>query len=170
MTTLHSLINFALFQAVWFLSLLLEANSLIFSGLIVILMFFLSKQKKQDTLLLIKALPLALLLEFIAVKVGLLEFKVYPFPLWLIFLWTALLLSLNTSMFFLSKLKLWQAFLVCLIFAPASYWAGARFGVISFGLPLWQFWLAYGLLWSSVFTLIVFINQKIKSSVAIDRT
>ncbi|MBG9991081.1 DUF2878 domain-containing protein [Pseudoalteromonas sp. NZS37] len=159
---LRSVTNFVLFQAVWFLSLLLEANSLLFSGLIIVLMFCLSKQKKQDSLLLIKALPLALLLEFIAVKLGLLEFKVYPFPLWLVFLWAALLLSLNTSMVFLSKLKLWQAFLVCMAFAPASYWAGARFGVISLGLPLWQFWLVYGALWSTVFTVILFINQKIK--------
>ena len=102
---LRSVTNFVLFQAVWFLSLLLEARSLLFSGLIIVLMFWLSKQKKQDTLLLIKALPLALLLEFIAVKLGLLEFEVYPFPLWLVFLWAALLLSLNTSMVFLSKLK-----------------------------------------------------------------
>ena len=94
---LRSITNFVLFQAVWFLSLLLEADSLIFSGLIIVLMFLLSKQKKQDSLLLIKALPLALLLEFIAVKLGLLEFKVYPFPLWLVFLWAALLLSLNTT-------------------------------------------------------------------------
>ena len=159
---LRSITNFVLFQAVWFLSLLLEADSLLFSGLIIVLMFWLSKQKKQDSLLLIKALPLALLLEFIAVKLGLLEFKIYPFPLWLVFLWAALLLSLNTSMVFLSKLKLWQAFLVCMTFAPASYWAGARFEVISLGLPLWQFWLAYGALWSAVFTTILFINQKIK--------
>ncbi|WP_165728005.1 DUF2878 domain-containing protein [Pseudoalteromonas sp. 31A1] len=159
---LRSVTNFVLFQAVWFLSLLLEANSLLFSGLIIVLMFCLSKQKKQDSLLLIKALPLALLLEFIAVKLGLLEFKVYPFPLWLVFLWAALLLSLNTSMVFLSKLKLWQAFLVCMAFAPASYWAGARFEVISLELPLWQFWLVYGALWSTVFTVILFINQKIK--------
>ena len=159
---LRSVINFVLFQAVWFLSLLLEADSLLFSGLIIVLMFWLSKQKKQDTLILIKALPLALLLEFIAVKLGLLEFKVYPFPLWLAFLWAALLLSLNTSMIFLSRLKLWKAFLVCLAFTPASYWAGARFEVISLGLPLWQFWLVYGALWSTVFTAIVFINQKIK--------
>ncbi|GAA58995.1 hypothetical protein P20652_0854 [Pseudoalteromonas sp. BSi20652] len=82
--------------------------------------------------------------------------------MWLVFLWAALLLSLNTSMGFLSKLKLWQAFLVCLAFAPASYWAGARFNVISLGLPLWQFWLFYGVLWSAFFTAILYINQRIK--------
>ncbi|GAA58994.1 hypothetical protein P20652_0853 [Pseudoalteromonas sp. BSi20652] len=44
---LHSVINFVLFQAVWFLSLLLEANSLLFSGLVIVLMFYLSKQKNK---------------------------------------------------------------------------------------------------------------------------
>ncbi|KAF7773004.1 hypothetical protein PMAN_b0660 [Pseudoalteromonas marina] len=160
---LHSLINFVLFQAVWFLSLLLEGQSLLFSAGIIVLMFYLSKQKKQDALLLLKALPIALLLEYIAVELGLLSFKVDPFPIWLVLLWAALLLSLNTSMHFLSRLRLWQVFVVCLIFSPASYWAGARFNVINLGLPLWQFWVAYGVIWSAAFTFIVFINQKIKS-------
>ena len=160
---LHSLINFVLFQAVWFLSLLLEGQSLLFSAGIIVLMFYLSKQKKQDALLLLKALPIALLLEYIAVELGLLSFKVDPFPIWLVLLWAALLLSLNTSMHFLSRLRLWQVFVFCLIFAPASYWAGARFNVINLGLPLWQFWVAYGVIWSAAFTFIVFINQKIKS-------
>jgi hypothetical protein len=160
---LHSLINFVLFQAVWFLSLLLEGKSLLFSAIVIVLMFYLSKQKKQDALLLLKALPIALLLEYISVELGLLAFKVDPFPLWLVFLWAALLLSLNTSMHFLSRLKFWQVFVVCLVFAPASYWAGARFNVIDLGLPLWQFWLAYGAMWSAAFTFIVLINQKIKS-------
>lgn len=160
---LHSLINFVLFQAVWFLSLLLEGQSLLFSAVIIGLMFYLSKQKKQDGLLLLKALPIALLLEYITVELGLLSFKVDPFPIWLVLLWAALILSLNTSMHFLSRLRLWQVFVVCLIFAPASYWAGARFNVINLGLPLWQFWVAYGVIWSAAFTFIVFINQKIKS-------
>jgi hypothetical protein len=158
---LHSLINFFLFQAVWFLSLLLEVDSLAFSFGIVVLMFYLSKQKKQDALLVLKALPIALFCEFVAVELGVLEFKAYPFPLWLAFLWIALLLSINTSMAFLTKLKLWQAFLACLVFAPASYWAASRFDVLNLGLPLWQFWVVYGLLWASTFSLILFINRKI---------
>ena len=162
MTRLHSLINFILFQAVWFLSLLLEANSIVFSSAIIALMFYLSKQKKQDVLLVLKTLPIALLCEFIAVKLGLFEFKVFPFPPWLAFLWVALLLCINTSMSFLTGLKLWQAFCVSLVFAPLSYWGGARFEVLSLGLPLYQFWFFYGALWALTFTLILFINSKIK--------
>lgn len=124
-------------------------------------MFYLSKQRAQDALLVCTGLPLALLTEFIAVKLGLLEFKVYPFPIWLALLWSALLLSLNSSMHFLSKLNFWQIYVVCLLFAPASYWAGARFDVIKLGLALWQFWFVYGLLWSALFTVIVLLNKKI---------
>ncbi|MEI8618731.1 DUF2878 family protein [Pseudoalteromonas sp. B193] len=106
---MRSVTNFVLFQAVWFLSLLLEADSLLFSGLIIVLMFWLSKQKKQDTLLLIKALPLALLLEFIAVKLGLLEFKVYPSSMARLFM-GCVITFFKYFYGFLSKLKLWQAF------------------------------------------------------------
>ena len=161
MMRLHSLINFALFQVVWFLCLLLEQHSLIYSTVIIALMFYLSAQKKQDAFLLLKCLPLALLSEFIAVKFGLIEFKVAPFPLWLVFLWAALLLCINTSMSFLTTLKPWQAFIVCLVFAPGSYWAGARFDVLELGLPLWQFWPLYGALWAATFSVILFINGKI---------
>ena len=161
MMRLHSLINFVLFQVVWFMCLLLEQDSLVFSAVVIVLMFYLSAQKKQDALLVLKALPLALLCEFIAVKLGLFEFKVDPFPLWLVFLWIALVLCINTSMSFLTKLKPWQAFCVCLLFAPGSYWAGSRFDVLELGMPLWQFWPLYGALWAATFTLILFINGKI---------
>jgi len=161
MMRLHSLINFVLFQVVWFMCLLLEQDSLVFSAVVIVLMFYLSAQKKQDALLVLKALPLALLCEFIAVQLGLFEFKVDPFPLWLVFLWIALVLCINTSMSFLTKLKPWQAFCVCLLFAPGSYWAGSRFDVLELGMPLWQFWPLYGALWAATFTLILFINGKI---------
>ncbi len=150
-----------LFQVVWFMCLLLEQDSLVFSAVVIVLMFYLSAQKKQDALLVLKALPLALLCEFIAVQLGLFEFKVDPFPLWLVFLWIALVLCINTSMSFLTKLKPWQAFCVCLLFAPGSYWAGSRFDVLELGMPLWQFWPLYGALWAATFTLILFINGKI---------
>lgn len=150
-----------LFQVVWFLCLLLEQHSIIYCAVVIALMLFLSSKKKQDALLLLKCLPLALLCEFIAVKVGLIEFKVDPFPFWLVFLWVALLLCINTSMSFLTTLKPWQVFIVCLAFAPGSYWAGSRFEVLDLGLPLWQFWPLYGALWAATFTLILFINDKI---------
>lgn len=162
---LPSIINFLLFQTVWFLSLLLEDASLAFSAIVIVLMFYLSAQKKQDAILLLKALPLALLAEFLAVNLGLLEFKTSPFPPWLALLWIALILCINTSMSFLKSLKPWQAFVVCLVFAPASYWAGARFEVLTIEVPLWHFWLAYGALWSVFFTAILFINTKINACI-----
>jgi hypothetical protein len=161
MMQLHRLINFALFQAVWFLSLLLESGSILFSSLIILLMVYLSKQKKHDVILVLSTLPLALLAELLAVQLGLLTFNSDPIPVWLSLLWVALLLCINTSMVLLSKLKLWLVFVVCCAFAPASYWAGARFEVLGIGVPLAWFWLCYGALWASVFSSIIFINKKI---------
>ncbi len=152
-----------LFQTVWFLSLFFEAQSVLYTSVIVVLMFALSKQRKLDALLLVKALPIALLCEYLATELNLLEFKVSPFPLWLVLLWAALILCLNTSMAFITNLKVWQAYLVCLAFAPISYYSGAQFGVLDIYTPVWAFWLLYGALWAAAFSLILIINQKIKS-------
>lgn len=166
MTKLPLLINFLLFQAVWFFCLLLEARSVVFSSIIIVLMFYLSKQKKHDALLVLTMLPLAVIAEAVAVQLGLIAFHSYPIPFWLALLWIALLLCINTSMLFLSKLKLWQVFILSLVFAPASYWAGARFEVLYLTQPILGFWFTYGLLWASVFTVIIFTNAKIKQRIA----
>ncbi|MCK8124152.1 DUF2878 domain-containing protein [Pseudoalteromonas sp. 2CM39R] len=156
----RSIINFALFQGVWFMALLLEHNSLIPALVVVALMIYLSKQREQDSWLLLCGLPLALGYEWLASSLNLLAFKVTPFPLWLAVLWAALLLTINTSMQFLQKLPWYIAWGVCALFAPASYYAGMRFEVLNTELVVWQFWLVYGLGWASMFMAIIAINKR----------
>ena len=124
-------------------------------------MFYLSKQKKQDAALVAIGLFIALTFEFFMVYLGLLHFKVAPFPFWLVLLWGALLLCLNTSMQFLNSLPRYLAIVLCGLFAPASYWGGARFEVLTIYEPLWQFWLIYGLAWSLMFNCIMQINHQL---------
>lgn len=161
MIKLHSVINFILFQAVWFSALLLEQNSLLINAVLIGVMFYLSKQKKQDAALVVIGLTVALSFEFLMVHLGLLNFKVMPFPLWFVLLWGALLLCINTSMAFLNSLPSYLAIVICALFAPASYWAGARFEVLIIPLQLWQFWLLYGLAWSLMFNTVMLLNRKI---------
>ncbi|MGO2012942.1 MAG: DUF2878 domain-containing protein [Pseudoalteromonas sp.] len=160
---LHSLINFILFQAVWFIALLFERDSLLPNLLLIVLMIYLSKQKKQDGLLVVIGLTIALSFEYVMVQLGLLTFKVAPFPLWLALLWCGLLLCLNTSMQFLNRLPWYFSILLCAMFAPASYLAAARFEVLIVPLPAWQFWLIYGLAWSVMFNGIMQLNHKISA-------
>ena len=162
---LRSIINFVLFQGVWFLALLLENKALLPTFGIVILMLFLSQQKKQDMFLLVIGLCIALVFEFVMVKFELLGFKTYPFPLWFVLLWSALILTINTSMQFLTRLPWYVSLFVCALFAPASYWAGARFDVITVAQPIWFFWLAYGLSWGVMFNCILVTNKLIKSKI-----
>uniref|UniRef100_UPI0025910555 DUF2878 family protein n=1 Tax=uncultured Pseudoalteromonas sp. TaxID=114053 RepID=UPI0025910555 len=70
------------------------------------------------------------------------------------------LLTINTSMQFLQKLPWYIAWGVCALFAPASYCAGMRFGVLNTELVLWQFWFVYGLGWASMFMTIIAINKR----------
>ncbi|NMR25593.1 DUF2878 domain-containing protein [Pseudoalteromonas sp. NEC-BIFX-2020_015] len=157
---MRSVINFALFQGVWFMALLLETRAIIPILCVIGLMVYLSKQKKQDLILITFGLVIALTYEYLMVLSGMLYFKQSPFPFWLVLLWCALLLTLNTSMQFLNKLPWFFSLLVCAISAPASYWAGARFGVITIAVPLLQFWLVYGVAWSCMFNLIMYLNKR----------
>jgi hypothetical protein len=162
--TLRSIINFVLFQGVWFMALLLEQQAVIPALGVVGLMIYLSEQRKQDLLLLVCGLPLALGFEWLATSLNLLSFKVYPFPFWLVLLWGALLLTINTSMQFLQKLPWYLGWLVCALFAPGSYYAGARFGVLNIDISLWMFWLCYGISWASMFMALIVINKRYLTS------
>lgn len=146
------------------MALLLENSALLPIFCVVLVMFFLSRQKKQDALLLLIGLTIALVFEFVMVKLGLLGFKSSPFPFWFVLLWSALILTINTSMEFLTRLPWYVSLVVCAVFAPASYWAGARFDVIIVMQPLWVFWLFYGLAWSVMFNCILATNTIIQSS------
>ncbi len=158
---LRSVINFALFQGVWFMALLFEDNALLPIGIIIGVMFYFSKQIKQDILIVLLGLAISLSFEFLMVQLGWIAFKVYPYPIWFILLWSALLLTINTSMGFLTKLPWFVSVLICTVFAPASYWGGARFDVISIMSPVWHFWLSYGLAWALMFNIILIINKNI---------
>ncbi|MBE0457936.1 MAG: DUF2878 domain-containing protein [Pseudoalteromonas prydzensis] len=158
---LHSVINFALFQGVWFMALLLEDSANLAIAAVIVLMLLLSKQRKQDSLLLLLGLSIALGFEYLMVQLNFLGFKSNPYPIWFVLLWSALLLTVNTLMQFLTRLPWYLSVVVCAMFAPASYWAGARFEVITIAQPLWLFWLVYGLSWALMFNCIIFVNKKI---------
>ena len=142
------------------MALLLEQKSILPALVCVALMMYLSLQRRQDVFLLVFALPIALTFEWLATALNLLSFKEAPFPFWLVVLWSALLLTVNTSMQFLQKLPWYLAWFLCAVFAPASYFAGARFEVLNIELPLWQFWIMYGAGWASMFLAILILNNR----------
>lgn len=142
------------------MALLLEQKSILPALVCIALMMYLSLQRRQDVFLLVFALPIALTFEWLATALNLLSFKEAPFPFWLVVLWSALLLTVNTSMQFLQKLPWYLAWLLCAVFAPASYFAGARFEVLNIELPLWQFWIMYGAGWASMFLAILILNNR----------
>lgn len=143
------------------MALLLENSANLPIAAVLVLMLLLSKQLKQDSLILLVGLSIALGFEYLMVQLGLLGFKSSPYPIWFILLWSALLLTVNTSMQFLTRLPWYLSVAMCAMFAPASYWAGARFEVLSITQPLWLFWLVYGLSWALMFNCIIFVNKKI---------
>lgn len=143
------------------MALLFEQGAILPIVFAIGLMLFLSKQLKQDLTILFLGLIIALSFELIMVQLGFLEFKTNPYPFWFVLLWSALLLTINTSMQFLTRLPWYLSIIVCFIFAPASYWAGARFEVITIVKPIWFFWLLYGFSWALMFNCIIFVNKKV---------
>ncbi|MFY8327398.1 DUF2878 domain-containing protein [Pseudoalteromonas sp. ZZD1] len=148
------------------MALLFENSAVIPVLCIIGLMLYLSRQIKRDSLILVIGLMIALLFEYMMVKLELIGFNTHPYPLWFVLLWSALLLTINTSMQFIARLPWYSAIAVCALFAPMSYWAGARFEVITIAEPLWFFWLVYGLAWAAMFNFIIFVNNKVALYVA----
>lgn len=154
--------NIILFQSVWWLAFVFQHQALLPMVGIIALMLYLSDCKKRDALLLL-TLPLAIFLEWVATQLSLLSFgsESMSVPLWLIALWAALLLTINHSLAFLSRIKPIWCLLACFVLAPPSYLGAARFEVISIDTDVVTFYLAYGLMWALTFTGIILINNKV---------
>ncbi|MCG7544166.1 DUF2878 domain-containing protein [Pseudoalteromonas sp. MM17-2] len=150
--------NFILFQSCWWAAFFWQNDALPMMAALIVMMLALSEKRKQDILLL-ASLPIALLLETSAAQFALLQFEGAWIPWWLVLLWVSLLLTINHSLRFITRLPLWQCFFLCWVCAPFSYLGAARFEVLSTPLPWWQFYLVYGLLWASAFTVIIVINR-----------
>jgi len=63
------------------------------------------------------------------------DFASWGVPLWLAALWLLFATTLNHSLRWLQWHPLWAA-LIGAVFAPLSYWGGARLGAASFGITM----------------------------------
>ena len=154
-----AVINFFLFQLVWFTCALLTEHASWFLLPLIALHFALFKQRTRD----FKLLPIAsvgIAFDFLMFKLGILTFNESFFPAWLCLLWMMFVLSLNYSFDWMNKLNVFVNALIGGIFGPLSYFAAVKFGALGMGVAQTQFLFIYALGWALIMPLLIYLNNR----------
>ncbi|MCP5144507.1 MAG: DUF2878 domain-containing protein [Gammaproteobacteria bacterium] len=160
---MRKLLNFALFQAGWFASVLLGAGSAHWlAPIVVIAIVFvhlhLSPQRKAELYLLGYALLVGLLWENLLAVTGLVVYPSgQPFgvlaPVWILAMWPLLAITLNVSLRWLQGIQPVAA-LFGAVGGPLAFLAGERLGAVHFpDTIITMMALAVG--WAALFPLLV---------------
>jgi hypothetical protein len=166
---MKTLINFLLFQAGWFATVLGAANSLPWLGPVVVLAVVavhlrFSPRPGPEAVLLSVAILMGLILDSLVLATGWIS---YPngvwlnglAPYWIISLWALFATTLNVSMRWLSG-RPWLAALFGGIGGPASYFAGAKLGAMTFVAPIAAI-LALALAWALAMPLLMYMARQL---------
>ncbi len=153
-----NLINFVLFQAVWFGCVLGGgALGLMWPGLVAMILLVLSLANssciRQDILLVMLVMPVGWLLDCMWIRLGILDFGTGSLaPYWIVLLWLGVALTVNHS---LSPLRdrPWIGAVVVGVFGPVTYLAGERLGAVEVvnASLLWAVSLSWAVLFFGVF-------------------
>lgn len=153
-------INFLWFQAIWWLVVLLQTQSVAFVVMLLILWFLISPTKLADAKLMVLMALIGSIVDSILIGVGLFTFTV-PFslfgmaaewliPLWLMLLWAAFAGTLNHSLA-MFKNQLFAGSIIGALCAPLSYLAGAKFGAVNLGLSSLTAYFLLSAVWFFLF-------------------
>ena len=133
----HNLINFVLFQVIWFVFIFSaadESSSLLIMGVTLLLLQFLkNKQFKADGLLILIAIIIGIIhdssLSYFNFIFYMYDFNINYSPIWIIGLWVSFALTINHSLTWLKEKKVLQV-IFGLIGGPLAYFAGEKLGAI----------------------------------------
>ncbi|CAM4186218.1 DUF2878 domain-containing protein [Pseudoalteromonas byunsanensis] len=150
--------NFLLFQACWFLAFFYQQQALLLMLVGCFLLFLTLSNRIRQVYLLLLCLPLGIALEAVAIYLGLIIHPHQMLPLWLVLLWIALIFTFDSSLKALLTLPWKLGALILGGLAPLSYIFASNFGVFEIGVPLHQFYPAFGSLWlvCTLFIIIIY--------------
>ena len=136
---MKNLLNFVLFQSLWFSCVLGAANQTIWPAVMIVtvmLSVFLypAIRNKQDIMFLSVCLIMGFILDSLLAYMELVDYKYddgfnHIAPFWIIFLWAGFSLTLNHSMSWLLKKPRLGTFFI-IIGAPLSYFSAEKLGAI----------------------------------------
>lgn len=165
--TWTSLLNYALFQAGWFVCVLGAAAGYPWLAtaiglLLVLVHLILVRDALRESLLLLTSLLLGLLIDGIHIRTGVLVFPIGSFhpalpPAWILVLWLQFAMSLHYSLGWLSGRYMLGALLGS-VSGALAYWAGVRFGAAAFGTELVHSLVQIGLSWGLTMVVLLKIS------------
>jgi hypothetical protein len=165
--TWTSLLNYALFQAGWFVCVLGAAAGYPWLAtaiglLLVLVHLVLVRNALRESLLLLTSLLLGLLIDGIHIRTGVLVFPIGSFhpglpPAWILVLWLQFAMSLHYSLGWLTGRYVLGALLGS-VSGALAYWAGVRFGAAAFGTELIHSLVQIALSWGLTMVVLLKIS------------
>lgn len=154
-------INFAIYQVIWFLSILGESKGALLALplLGVHLIFF--AERKSDLKMMLVLLSAGLVIDGSLYHAGFFEFNesAIPIPFWLAVIWLALATLPHHSLSWLKERPFLSAIFGALG-GPLAYWAGVRLGAASFNWPLVSSLMLLGLIWAVLWPVVMYFAKK----------
>ena len=134
----HKLINFVLFQSIWFIFILSAAHDSLYGALVgfclLTLQYFHGKKLFADCVLVVLAIVIGFihdgLLKYFDLIIYHIVFIDFYSPIWIIGLWISFALTINHSLAWLQNKPALQIFFG-LIGGPLAYLAGEKLGAIT---------------------------------------
>lgn len=146
------LMNAIGFNVIWLGCILYRDDFIPFALCLLLMHMYFVKDKLKEVINIILVGSIGLLIDSLLVYFHVFYFPVestnngFAIPLWLIVLWAAFASTLNYSLSFMKTYPLLK-YLVAIIFAPLSYFAGYNFNAVGFGYSLTTTFLILSSVW-----------------------
>jgi hypothetical protein len=136
-----NLLNFVLFQLNWaacIYSASVNSNVIALVSTLMFVAVHLSfySWRRSDIKLIMLGLSIGLLLDTLWSLSGVMSYQAHSFaplaPVWILCLWVNFMLTINHSLLWLND-KIWLASLLAAVGGPLSYFAGLKFGAVTWG-------------------------------------
>lgn len=153
---MNPLINFLLYQLVWFLCVLWENNGALLALPVLGVHLLLSPMRRADGRMMFVLLIIGAVVDGMLHRAGFFTFNVQalPIPFWLAVIWLALATLPHHSLAWLKGRPVLSAVLAA-VGGPLAYWAGVRMGVAHFNLPLAASLALLAIIWSVLWPLVM---------------
>lgn len=163
-----TIINAALFQALWFACVIGGANNQLWPSMLaatVMLAWQLRAKNRHtnDVLVVLVAILMGVIVDTAWTVFGLMDFSdprpIYPItPGWILMMWVGFALTINHSLAWLANHPFLPG-VVGFIGGPLAYYAGKRLGAVDYLIDTWLLSLILGIVWGIAVTILVKIGQ-----------
>lgn len=154
-------VNFIWFQSIWFLVIFHQYTYLWLVGLLILSHFIISPFRRNDAFFTCALALYGTVVDGLLTHFGVFEFSAadqWFIPVWLVSLWVAFGIMLRVSLDYLHHRFVLSALLGA-VSGPLSYWAGARFGAVSFPLSLATTLTILSAVWAVTVPLWMWLNN-----------